>query len=735
MPLSLKALPNSAFLVRSEEHAILVHSPPETLKALLLAGEPLPDIILLPVDIPPGKEKGSYGFVHHGINFASVEFLLYANFFGKGRKTRILAPTQKQADRIKIILNETFDGPLDEMTARGYGQIALECKAVSYYGPIGRAPSYSDLCDIDYLRADDDPVLDHYRYPLDDGVTLLWLADAAKFLFVRGAGETLEIETGIHGGQRPLALAPAKPLHRQALTLQFIGGSDGFDPNGITTCFLAYLSQDAYTQATLFDTAAYLRERLGGLGLSANQVSEVVLSHLHEDHLAGLPELILMGEQRIRLITSDLIFESLLRVLEAMFDLSQAEIASLIDFYPLNPGRSLTIEDRTYEAIYAIHPVPTIAVRVNGLYYSGDMRYDEAWFEELVAEGVLSAERMERLITFAEGATIIVQDAGGGAVHTTITPELLEKLMTKGQRVVLAHTTEHKIETGTHRLPDRVEIASSGHITGHGPPRAHLQDVEILETVLASTLFSRLPFDDRVRLCRQLTPLHFKDGETIIADGEVYDGLTYLVHSGMVEIWSGAQEKLMLVTGRGSLFGERSALLTHKEILRSGMIVARGDAVLFSIDQDVFQPIAEQLGLHHIFERAQWLWEQLPFKEILWADVLSLALDFTPRRLEVGEYLFHAGDVSFECYLHVSGEVELIDRDRHISSKIERPCTFFGSRAVLQNELRQVSAIVTEPAEIWALAAADLQRLHMAHPGITLHLRSAELRPAQFTPK
>src|SRR6185436_16854996 len=106
-------------------------------------------------------------------------------------------------------------------------------------------------------------------------------------------------------------------------------------PAGITTCFLAYLDPIAPLQATLFDAAAYLRLRLGNLGIAPSQITEVVLSHLHEDHLAGLPELILLGGRRVRLITSDIIYAGLLRVLSAMLAVSEDEVAALFDHYPL----------------------------------------------------------------------------------------------------------------------------------------------------------------------------------------------------------------------------------------------------------------------------------------------------------------------------------------------------------------------------------------------------------------
>ena len=111
-------LPNNARLVHTKAGDILVNSPPESLKFLLALGHDIPRTILLPPDIPAGAELGSSGFVRRGINYASVEFLLYSNFFVHNIQTRIITPTRNQAHRMATIINETLVGP---MRSEDYG--------------------------------------------------------------------------------------------------------------------------------------------------------------------------------------------------------------------------------------------------------------------------------------------------------------------------------------------------------------------------------------------------------------------------------------------------------------------------------------------------------------------------------------------------------------------------------------------------------------------------------------
>lgn len=704
-------LPNSTYLVDTAAGSILVNCPPETLKYILAQGLEPPQLILLPPDMPHGRELGSSGFVHQGINYASVEFLLYANFFGKQRNAHIITPTAAQAARLDRMLEETFTGPTRDEEYGADLWLRAECAAVGYYPPFGRAPTHSDLCRISNIETDGGD--------LGHGVRVELVGE--MYHFYEGDEVVAEVSTVVRGTPRPLTLAPARPLLRHELTLQFIGGSDGFDPTGITTCFLAYLSSDVQQQATLFDTAAYLRMRLGNLGLSPRQISEVVLSHLHEDHLAGLPELLLMGDQRIRLLTCDVIYHSLLRVLSAMLNLAVEDVAALFDYCPLNPGQPLELDGRIFESIYAIHTIPTIAVRVSGLYYSGDMRYDEQWFDQLVQEGTLSDQRRNDLIHFAEGAQVLVQDAGGGAIHTTITPELLAVLAAKGQRVILAHTKQDELTADQSAWAGRVEFASSGHVSGMGAALAEADDVEVVETLQACPFLSRLGLAKIQDLAPQLTITHHEAQDVIIRDGELSDGSMFVVHSGLVEIWSGVE--LMMVVGRGSSLGERGALEGWQ---RMNTLVARGDVQLLVIPREAFAAVATHLGLAEAFERADWMWRQAIFQDLLWSTLLDLALDFEPRHLAAGQQLFALGDLAEEIYLLIAGQIEVVGKEGQTLDGMDEPGTFFGGRGVLYNTLRNASAHAAVPSEVWALPLPALQRLQMVYPHILMHLRAVE---------
>lgn len=705
----VRILLNSTYLVSTEAGDILVNSPPETLKYLLSQGLKAPEIILISPDVPPGQQLGSCGFVRQGINYASVEFLIFSNFFGAGeRRTRLITVTDEQAMRLRRLLTETICGPLDPAAYEPYRWLHRECAAISHYPPFGRDLELDDLVMISSLES-------------GAGVfgPVQIRIEGDHFIFSEHGVDVATVSTEITQTPLPFMMAPPRPLVRQELTLQFIGASDGFDPGGITTCFLAYLGTTPQTRPTLFDAAAYLRVRLGYLGISPSQISEVVLSHLHEDHLAGLPELVLMGGHRVRLVTSTLIYQGLLRVLSAMMAVSESEVASLFDYYPLDPGCPLELEGRLFEAIYAVHSIPTIAVRVQSLCYSGDMRYDETWFADLEATGVLSAARRDELLQFAKGASVLVQDVGGGAIHTTLTPEVLDALVNKSQRLILAHTSKHLLPEARPDLAERVEFADSGHVFAIGAAVPSREYTERLESLSACTFFVRLPITDRIDLAKRAELQEWPDGAVVIQEGDPSNGCAYVVHSGLVEVW--VKQRLVQVLGRGSSVGERGALQGY---LRTSTIIARGQLQLLSLNAEIFCPVAERLGLLDAFTRADWLWRQRAFAHLPWGTLLDLALDFQVRQVAPGEQLFAVGEMGYEAYLLVSGAIVLLDREGRQVEELNQPGELFGARASLYGALRETTAHARQQSEVWALSSPALKRFHMVYPNMLLHLRT-----------
>jgi CRP-like cAMP-binding protein/glyoxylase-like metal-dependent hydrolase (beta-lactamase superfamily II) len=713
-------LQNNAVVVKTTAGDVLVNSPPEILKFLLANGFSVPKIILLPPDVLIGERVGSCGFVHQGINYASVEFLLYANFFVYGgQKTKIITATNFQGQRLSKILQETIIGPKDKEEYFPHPWVQRECRSLSYIQENHRPLELDDLVIFASLEMDGGRLDDHTEIVRQDN----------QYTFLEDEIEFTTVSTTITETPLPLVLTPPQPVLRQEISLQFIGGSDGYDPEGITTCFLAYLGTTGRDNATLFDAAAYLRVRLGNLGISPAQISEVVISHLHEDHIAGLPEL-LLGGGRIRLVTAKVIYRSLLRVLSAMLAIAEEEVARLFDYFPLEPGQPLILEGKRFQAIYAIHTIPTIAVRVDGLCYSGDMRYDEVWFDQLVKDGILSKTRRGELVQFAKGAQILIQDAGGGTIHTTLTPEVLSTLAAKSKHIILTHTRKDH-----HRIPDslstwgNIEFAEDGHLETKKGEIPVDPMIEKLETISTCPLYARLSISSRLGLADAVEIKNWEPDQIILQEGEPSDSRTYIVHKGLVKTL--IRGTLIQVLGRGHSIGEQGALTLEPRVVT---ISAYGPTQLLVLNPEVFTSVAKTLGLHMVYRRVEYLWSHPLFKHLPWSTLLDLALDFQPLFLPTGRLLYEYGKPGNECYLLVSGEITLLDKNLKFIGSFDTSGEFFGGRSLLLGTSRNTYACVSQESEIWALPAGALQRLQMLYPSVILHLRSVAMRRSGQAP-
>ncbi|WP_298816153.1 cyclic nucleotide-binding domain-containing protein [Chloroflexus sp.] len=698
----VRCLPNDIYVVNTAVGDVLVNSPPESLKFLLAQGISPPSYIVLPPDAPVGGEPGSSGFVRRGINYASVEFIIYANFFGQQRRTTLITVTKNQAARLRLLLQETINGPVD-LAEWPAVWLKHECETVAFYPQLGRSPTIDDMVTIVALEEGGGDF---------DSVQIR--CDGSHVVFLERGSEVARVPAAITTVAHPLKIAPPQPLARQAITLQFIGGSDGFDPTGITTCFLAYIGAG---QPLLFDAAAYLNVRLAHLGLAPRQIDLVIISHAHEDHIAGLPELILTGGKRVQLVTAQPIYRSLLRVLGAMLDLPPDSVAELFDFFPLDPGQPLDLHGYHFESIYAVHSIPTIAVRVAGIGYSGDMRYDEAWLTHLYQTGHLSAERLAALRRFAEGAEVLVHDMGGGAIHTTPTAQLLRDLSARNRRVVLAHTSRRDFDT-IGELADRVEVAGSGHIVGIGEVISDDEQRQRFETLTICPIFARLPVNERADLAARCAIVDYAADAIIAYEGDFSDGSAYVVHHGIVEILVGGESVRLL--GRGNSIGERGALIGEP---RTSTMRAHSDVQLLQITPDLFATVAARLELRDAFARAEWLWQQPGLMLLPWATLLDLALDFQPQVVAAGSTLCWQGERGSYGYLLVSGRLMFTGATQGES---DRSGDCFGIRSVLRGEPYRLTVTVLTDSVVWMIGASALQRLYLLYPDVLLHLQTID---------
>ena len=172
-----------------------------------------------------------------------------------------------------------------------------------------------------------------------------------------------------------------------SVTVTFVGTGDAFGSGGrMNTCILV----DAPGIRFAIDFGATSVNALKALGIDHDTIDAVLLTHLHGDHAAGIPVLLMdsmLGTKRSRPLTIagppgtlarlPVIFDALFPgsdVLKPRFPLEQVEI-------PIGePVDLLGLKIRTWPAVHTPQTIPTsmrVEVAGKAIAYTGDTAWNE----------------------------------------------------------------------------------------------------------------------------------------------------------------------------------------------------------------------------------------------------------------------------------------------------------------------------------------------------------------------
>jgi len=102
------------------------------------------------------------------------------------------------------------------------------------------------------------------------------------------------------------------PLEKPFMGVTYLGVGSGFSHKMKYSCLIIW----SEGKGIMVDAYSEHNESALKYGITDKDISYIILSHVHSDHDSGRIEKILSG-QRIKLITTRIIFESFLRKMEA----------------------------------------------------------------------------------------------------------------------------------------------------------------------------------------------------------------------------------------------------------------------------------------------------------------------------------------------------------------------------------------------------------------------------------
>lgn len=367
------------------------------------------------------------------------------------------------------------------------------------------------------------------------------------------------------------------PRELVKLGLEILGSASGFTSNEPCTG-LALCDNGDYI---LIDSIPYLDKHLFARGISKNQVKAVVITHLHDDHCALFP-LILMPE---------------------------------------------TVEILTTRAIYDVHSVPTIGATFATTYKGhtkticviGDNTAMSA-IGGLMAQGVVGAATCHNLQRiYSQHFDLLVADGGAGAIHG----DPADALKSDADRVVFVH-----VEHLSNRFNTTFSLASSGQ-------RCIVLDEDsgIYTSLMNHCLSVWLGEPLSNRWSRSILAeeeiRHYNAGDVLMVQESRTRGYVYLILTGYCEVVSFDGEKLHSIAQlqAGEIIGEMAVITGSRK--RNASVVASSPVTVCVFSEEIFEAFIASEG-HRDKLLARWqsrlLLRQLPqFRDLVSTVLEKLA--------------------------------------------------------------------------------------------------------------
>jgi hemerythrin len=383
-------------------------------------------------------------------------------------------------------------------------------------------------------------------------------------------------------------------LRREYFSVVHSGEGDGWDMNRPTMGSVLFFQDRTY----LVDAGPNIAASLTALGIGVNEIDGVFHTHSHDDHFAGLTELI-RGDRRVPYYAVPVVRASAFRKLSAVLQLPESDLEALFQTHDLELDVWNDVDGLEVMPLLSPHPVETTNFRFRVAWEAGFRTYAHLAdiasmrvLNELAGPDQATSGIPESLVTrtrdaYAEPANLKKIDIGGGPIHG----EAVDFRHDTSRKIVLAHTAR--------RLTEAERAIGSG---------APFGTVDVLiegrSDLYRDRAFSYLRdyFPDvpgyRIRHLLNCRIRIFNPESIIVREGEQVHHV-YLVLGGAVEMLSAAVAGFNELTA-GTLIGENSALL---EIGSAETFRATSFVRVLCMPRDIFRDFVMRSALYrHIVQ-------------------------------------------------------------------------------------------------------------------------------------
>ena len=565
-------------VVQDDDTVVLIGQPPEILKNLLLNKITHFDAMLL-TDI---KEKD--GSLLNNLEFPFYFFVFVANGLVEGRKLKLIGEETDISHALRL-LRITLMGPnrkeLESWhTNKGQREEWLaisEALAVKDADGLTIAledffetvPFRSGRAEVGSLQIDHIGT-DRYKFTNNQGQVEVDLTDARK----------IEPPYRMQSDYVPGGLVK--------LGIEVLGGASGFavdEPcTGLALCYNG--------DYILIDSIPFLDQHLYARGISKNQISAILLTHLHDDHCSMFP--LMMMPNRVEIITTREIYEMAIDKLSCNLGWDPDVVAEHFQLIEVKPGKQLNYYGLFIEPHVTVHSIPTIGATftlthknaLRQLCIVGDNN-SLASIEELRDQGAVRKSTFDSIKKiFKKSYHILIADGGAGAIHGNPA----DALDSDSERVIFVHVEELPPE-----FSNVFSLASSGkrYTLFEGDPSIYTSQVNHYLSVWLGR-----PFPNRwmrSQLAQEEIRRYNTDDVIVVQDSDTR-GYVYLVLTGYCQVvqHDGSKSSTLAQLQAGDLIGEMAVITGSGS--RNASVVASTPVTICVFSEETFSAFIETEG-------------------------------------------------------------------------------------------------------------------------------------------
>ncbi len=652
-------------VVQDDQTVVLVGQPPEILKNLLINNITHFDAMLM-TDI---KEKD--GSLLNNLEFPFYFFVFVAKGLEQGRKIKLVGEDTDISHALRL-LRLTLMGPTRaELDAWGTeSELKEEWLAVS----------------------------EALALPDDDGkpIPIEGFFEVIPFVNGRAQVGTLQID---HTGRDqyrfsnsqgnvqcdlPMDVVIKPPYQVQSdyvpgglvkLGIEVLGGASGFSVDepctGLAVCYNG--------EYMLIDSIPFLDDHLYARGISKNQISAVFLTHLHDDHCAMFP--LMMMPHRVEVISTVEIYNMAMDKLACQLGWEIDVIKEHFLLVELKPGEVMNYFGLFIEPHLTVHSIPTIGATFTirdkdgerQLCIVGDNNSLES-VRELNQQGSVrdsTLQNLERI--FSESFHMLIADGGAGAIHGNPA----DALNSDAERVVFVH-----VDSLPPEFNNTFSLASSGkrYTVFDGDKSIYTSQVN---HYLSSWLGRPFPNRWMRSLLAQEEIRRYNTDDVIVVQDASTRGFVYLILTGYCDVvqHDGKQSHTIAQLQAGDLIGEMAVITGSGN--RNASVMASTPVTICVFSEDTFIAFIESEGFKEDLLR-RWALRPILKQVPQFSPLSSNSLEVLGRvctlvELPAGESM-HLGDDAW--YVLASGT--LVSGDK-IGAE-------FGCKPLTDNNVQDVTA-------------------------------------------